>query len=221
MLGTSLGVIFLFYNGTPGFFRNYNEVHPSSSTSLPLCFFARRRSSTPPATEEGRRPPPASPTAPRGTPATSWPHSPRTGPLLPSPRHPSELRGRHLDVAVASSMQCPGPPSRTRPSTRRTPASLSPHFLSSSPPKHPRTSPSSTRTPTSSGSPATRHSRPPSPTQTLPLAPPHPRAARRPLLVAQNPPEHPRRRSPCSDRRCSPSTTHLRPPPPRPRPTSR
>ena len=192
----------MFYNGTPGFFRNYIKVHPSSSTSLPPCFLcapvlsgaAHRQLLLP------QRPP-------RPTPLSA-------GPLLPSPRHPSELRGRHLDVAVASSMQCPGPPSRARPSTRRTPASLSPHFLSISPTKHPRTSPSSTRTPTSSGSPATYHSRPPPPTQTLPLAPPHPRAARRPLLLAQYPPEHPRRRSPCSDHRCSPSTTHLRPPPP-------
>ena len=95
-------------------------------------------------------PPPASPTAPRGTPAISKTHSPRAGPLLPSPRHPDELRGRHLAIAVDSSLQSLSSPTRVHLSTRSNPVSLSPPCLARSLPRTPRTSTSSARTPASS-----------------------------------------------------------------------
>ena len=134
----------------PGFFENYNEAHPSSSTSLPLCFTAagtvQRR--PPPRRAAGHlllRPPPhAAPPRPSG------PTSPRAGALLPSPRHPDELRGRHLAVAVDSSLQSLSSPTLARLSTRSNPVSLSPPCLARSLPRTPRTSPPSARTPASS-----------------------------------------------------------------------
>jgi len=211
----------LFYNGTLGFFRNYNEVHPSSSTSLPPCFLCCRRRAAPPLPRRaaGQLLLPHRHTRHLRDPLA--PHPSALDPSSPCHAIPTELRGRHLAVAVASSLQCPGPPSLARLSTQSTPASYSAHSFASSLPQTSRTPPPPTRAPTSSTSPSTRLSRLALPTQTLPLAPPHPRTARRPLLLAQYPPEHPLNRSPCSDRRCSPSTTHLRPPPPRPDPTSR
>ena len=72
------------------------------------------------------------------------------------------------------------------------------------PPEHRRRPPELRR---ARSSPSTSPCSPPPPTQTPLSAPPRTRTARRPLLLAQSPPEQPRRRFPSSNHRCSPSTT--------------
>src|SRR6185437_13828690 len=130
-----------------------------------LCFLCRLRRAAPPATEERRRPPPAAPPPHAAPPQPPGPTPLCAGALLPLPRRPVELRGRHLAAAVASSGKSPASPSLVRLSTRRVPATHSPHSFATSPPQTPRTLPPAARTPASSSSPSLRPSRPPSPTQ--------------------------------------------------------
>ena len=90
-----------------------------------------------------RPPPHAVPPRPPG------PTSPRTRALLPSPRHPDELRGCHLAVAVDSSLQSLSSSTRALLSTTGSPATQSLHSLACSLLRTPRTSPPPARTPAS------------------------------------------------------------------------
>jgi hypothetical protein len=133
---------------------NFLEFANQSSLLLPpLSLSASLRAGaerccTPPRRAAGHlllRPPPhAAPQRPPG------PTPPRAGPLLPSPRHPDELCGRHLAVAGDSSLQSLSSPTLARLSTRSNPVSLSPPCLARSLPRTPRTSPPTARTPASS-----------------------------------------------------------------------
>ena len=61
----------------------------------------------------------------------------RAVPLLALPRTPAEPSGRHLAVAVASSLQSPGPRFLSRSRTTSTPESFSPRSFAISPlPEH-------------------------------------------------------------------------------------
>ena len=211
----------LIYSRVPGIFRNCKTVHPSSTSCLPLCFTA--------AGTVQRRPPPR-----RAAGQLLLPHRPM--------RHPSDLLDplplaldlsspRHATPTSSAAATSPSPwTARCRASApqlaRASVSGAIPfHFplLASpapcpEPPEHRRRPLECWR---ARSSPSPRTSRPPPPALTPPIAPPCPRVAHRPLLVTYSPPEQPRRCFPSSDRRCSPSTTHLRPPPPRPDPTSR
>ena len=135
----------MFYSRT----LNISEIANKSSLHLPPLSLSASSA----VSAERRRPPPR-----KGREATScWPppHAappqppsptpPRAGSILPTPRCPVELRGRHLTVAVASSLQCPGPPSLACLSTQSTPASYSAHSFASSLPQTSRTPPPPTR----------------------------------------------------------------------------
>ena len=139
----------MIYSRVPGIFKNCKTIHPSSTSCLPLCFTASGTVQRRPLPRRAAghlllRPPPHAvpPRPPRPT-------SPRAGALLPSPRHPDELRGRHLAVAVDSSLQSISSPTRACLSTRSNPVSFSPPCIARSLLRTPRTSPPPARTPAS------------------------------------------------------------------------
>ena len=136
---------------------------------------------------------------PRATSCSRW--LPRVVPKLPTalplalepltPRHatPTRFCSCHLAAAVASTAQSLGSPSRVRPNTGRSPASVSPRSLARSLPRLPKPAPPFIRNAGERKPPSTRLTAAPPPALTPQLAPLEPRTSPWPLLVTYHPPK--------------------------------
>jgi hypothetical protein len=106
-----------------------------------------------------------------------------------TPRHatPTRFCGCHLAATVASIAQSLGSPSRVRPNTGRSPASVSPRSLACSLPRLPKPAPPFIRNTGELKPLSTRLTAAPPPALTPQLAPLEPRTSPWPLLVAYRP----------------------------------